>query len=211
MHEISRRMQLVQESRAASSDGLKVRGQCFGRQKSRRAVELSHVQDGQLQVGQSGNRAYKQGGAVAARCVRRRYAGLASRFSHLDRARDCVQQCLRGERLGQVAVHTGQEALFDLLGKGLCSQRHDRHPRAGNREWTDQQGIKRYSTEVALRPFRSELVLLGDPAGSDRGERSTGTRRAPPDRREPAASVGASGDSSTRASGGNDLDNDIPF
>ena len=48
-----------------------------------------------------------------------------------------------------------------------------------NREWTDPEGVKRYATEVALRPFQSELVLLGDPGG--RGEN---TRAAP--RREPA-------------------------
>ncbi len=30
------------------------------------------------------------------------------------------------------------------------------------RKWQDQSGNDRYSTEVVLRPFRSELVLLGD-------------------------------------------------
>lgn len=28
------------------------------------------------------------------------------------------------------------------------------------RKWTDSQGIERYSTEVALRPYRGELVML---------------------------------------------------
>ena len=30
------------------------------------------------------------------------------------------------------------------------------------RKWQDQNGNARYSTEVVLRPFRSELVMLGD-------------------------------------------------
>jgi len=35
------------------------------------------------------------------------------------------------------------------------------------RKWQDQQGNDRYSTEVALRPYRGELTLLGDkPAGA---------------------------------------------
>lgn len=69
-----------------------------------------------------------------------------------------------------------------------------------NREWTDQGGVKRYSTEVALRPFHSELVLLGDPGG--RGESS---RPAP--RRE-AAPAGV-GDGYLPGRG--DLDDEIPF
>lgn len=28
------------------------------------------------------------------------------------------------------------------------------------RKWTDQQGVENYSTEVVLRPFKSELVML---------------------------------------------------
>lgn len=31
------------------------------------------------------------------------------------------------------------------------------------RKWTDQSGADRYSTEVALRPFRSELTMLDGP------------------------------------------------
>lgn len=81
-----------------------------------------------------------------------------------------------------------------------------------NREWTDGEGIKRYSTEVALRPFHSELILLGDPPGGDRGERGYGTRRAPADRREPAvAGAGAGGGSSSWASGRDDRDDEPPF
>lgn len=35
------------------------------------------------------------------------------------------------------------------------------------RKWQDRDGNDRYSTEVVLRPFRSQLVLLGSPAGGD--------------------------------------------
>ncbi len=37
------------------------------------------------------------------------------------------------------------------------------------RKWQDQSGNDRYSTEVVLRPFRSELVLLGDMQASRPG------------------------------------------
>lgn len=36
------------------------------------------------------------------------------------------------------------------------------------RKWTDQNGVEKYSTEVVLRPFKSELTMLdgrGDNAG----------------------------------------------
>lgn len=34
------------------------------------------------------------------------------------------------------------------------------------RKWQDQTGSDRYSTEVVLRPYRSEMVLLGERLGS---------------------------------------------
>ena len=37
--------------------------------------------------------------------------------------------------------------------------------RLETRKWQDQSGNDRYSTEVVLRPFRSELVLLGEKQG----------------------------------------------
>lgn len=39
------------------------------------------------------------------------------------------------------------------------------------RKWTDQQNIERYSTEVVLQSFGSELVML-DGKGKSNGERS---------------------------------------
>ena len=66
------------------------------------------------------------------------------------------------------------------------------------RKWQDQQGNDRYSTEVALRPFRSELHMLdgkaGGSAGDDRGN-----------------GYGAGGSPSSHPSGRPDFDDDIPF
>ena len=66
------------------------------------------------------------------------------------------------------------------------------------RKWQDQQGNDRYSTEVALRPFRSELHMLdgkaGGSAGDDRGN-----------------GYGAGGWPSSQPSGRPDFSDDIPF
>jgi len=69
------------------------------------------------------------------------------------------------------------------------------------RKWQDQSGQDRYSTEVALRPYRSELTMLDGRGGS--GGEGGGQMRD---------------DSGfdDRGSGGNfgqtaDLDDDIPF
>ena len=66
------------------------------------------------------------------------------------------------------------------------------------RKWQDQQGNDRYSTEVALRPFRSELHMLdgkaGGSAGDDRGN-----------------GYGAGGSPSSQPSGRPDFDDLIPF
>lgn len=64
------------------------------------------------------------------------------------------------------------------------------------KKWTDKEGQERYSTEVVLQRFRSQLVLLG---GGD-GEKE---RRLVPSR-----------DTATAPSGGgraDDLDDSIPF
>ena len=65
------------------------------------------------------------------------------------------------------------------------------------REWTDQGGARRFATEIALRPFQSNLVLLDSPGGRD----ESSARRE----RQPAGA------------GGRDMpkgevdDSDIPF
>lgn len=73
------------------------------------------------------------------------------------------------------------------------------------RKWQDQSGQDRYSTEVVLRPFRSELTLLDPREGGGGGSYS--------DDRS-GSDFGASSDSgsdsrSSRSSA--DLDDEIPF
>ncbi len=67
------------------------------------------------------------------------------------------------------------------------------------RKWKDQDGQDRYSTEVVLRPFHSELTMLdsrnqgGDRSGHDAGAEQGRNR---PSQAAPAAS---------------DMDDEIPF
>lgn len=60
------------------------------------------------------------------------------------------------------------------------------------RKWTDNSGVEKYTTEVVLRPYRGELVMLDERGnGGDRG------RQEPV--RQPAAPAA------------NDWDDEIPF
>lgn len=56
------------------------------------------------------------------------------------------------------------------------------------RKWQDQSGTDRYSTEVALRPFRSELTMLDSPRGDDQqqGTRQQSARQASYDAQRPS-------------------------
>jgi single-strand DNA-binding protein len=91
------------------------------------------------------------------------------------------------------------------------------------REWQDQSGQKRYTTEIVLSRFKGELVLVGG-GGGEGGGRMSG----PPDdaygdedRGAPAARGGGGGyeqRQAPRGGGGGrpsapptDLDDDIPF
>lgn len=69
------------------------------------------------------------------------------------------------------------------------------------RKWQDQSGQDRYSTEVVLRPFRSELTLL-DSRGGDTGGASYGDDRSSDDRR---------GGGGERRSSPSAMDDEIPF
>ena len=70
------------------------------------------------------------------------------------------------------------------------------------RKWQDQSGNDRYSTEVALRPFRSELTMLDGKSGEDNGNRQQSARQASYDAQRPQ--------SGGRAGGSFD-DGSIPF
>jgi single-strand DNA-binding protein len=73
------------------------------------------------------------------------------------------------------------------------------------RKWQDQSGADRYTTEVALRPFRSELTMLdgrGDGGGSEGGGERGGYGG---DR------GGFGGGQGGQGGRGPDLDDEIPF
>ena len=80
-----------------------------------------------------------------------------------------------------------------------------------NREWQDQQGNKRRSTEVVLNRFRGELTLLDSRGGApgagieETGESSAQFGRSSPMERRPAPAAGGGG----KYAG--ELDDDIPF
>lgn len=86
------------------------------------------------------------------------------------------------------------------------------------RKWQDQSGNDRYSTEIVLRPYNGQLILLGDPGGAsggqyapqhDDGSRSGGQ----PSGNGWSQDSGAGGSGSTGGGSGgyDDLDDDIPF
>ncbi|WP_323010487.1 single-stranded DNA-binding protein [Paracoccus sp. (in: a-proteobacteria)] len=81
------------------------------------------------------------------------------------------------------------------------------------RKWQDQNGNDRYSTEVALRPFRSELHMLDSRGGAGGGGRDDSYGGG----YGGGSYGGASGSGSSAPSGGGqaqsrpDFDDDIPF
>lgn len=74
------------------------------------------------------------------------------------------------------------------------------------RKWSDQSGQERYTTEVVLQRFRSQLTLLDsrDGGGGFAGEAGASDY----DRGAPA---GGGGDMGEASGPGADLDDDIPF
>ena len=85
------------------------------------------------------------------------------------------------------------------------------------RKWTDQQGVERYSTEVVLQSFNSQLTMLDKVGGAGGGdyvsEESNGNgdfgSSGPAPRRQPApALAGAPAPTGTRSG---DLNDEIPF
>ena len=77
------------------------------------------------------------------------------------------------------------------------------------RKWTDQQGTEKYTTEIVLRGFSAEMVLLdgkGEGGGSD--YRGGGGGGGGDHQRE---SPGGGDQGPAWDSGGRDLDDEIPF
>ena len=76
------------------------------------------------------------------------------------------------------------------------------------RKWQDQSGQDRYSTEVVLRPYRSELTIL-----DSRGEGGGGGGGYSDDRGSygGGSSYGGGGGGNQPAPAGGDLDDEIPF
>ncbi|MCC5986387.1 MAG: single-stranded DNA-binding protein [Pararhodobacter sp.] len=74
------------------------------------------------------------------------------------------------------------------------------------RKWQDQSGQDRYSTEVVLRPYRSELTMLDGRGEGGGGSGGGGYGRDPAD----TGSGGSSGGDRGFA-GPADMDDEIPF
>ncbi len=77
------------------------------------------------------------------------------------------------------------------------------------RKWQDQSGQDRYTTEVALRPFRSELTMLDSRQGG--GGDFGGGGGGGGDYQRGGGSSGGGGGGDFQGGGGSDLDDDIPF
>jgi single-strand DNA-binding protein len=78
------------------------------------------------------------------------------------------------------------------------------------RKWQDQSGQDRYSTEVVLRPYRSELTMLDSRGEGGGGGYGGGQQDGGFDDRG-GAGGGAGGGASGGAGGGGMQDDEIPF
>ncbi|WP_415403114.1 single-stranded DNA-binding protein [Tateyamaria sp. SN3-11] len=80
------------------------------------------------------------------------------------------------------------------------------------RKWQDQSGQDRYSTEVVLRPYRSELTMLdgrdGGGGGGNFGGGGGGGQMGYDDR---GGDYGGGGGSAPSPAPSRDLDDEIPF
>src|SRR5215468_9869589 len=76
------------------------------------------------------------------------------------------------------------------------------------RKWTDQQGVEKYSTEVVLQGFNSNLTMLDGRGGAGGGggfsDEPSNDFGSPAPRRAVAAAGGG-------GRGNSDMDDDIPF
>jgi len=128
-----------------------------------------------------------------------------------------------GERKEKTEWHT-----VVIFNEGLCKVA-EQYLKKGStvyiegqlqtRKWQDQSGQDRYSTEVVLQGFNSNLTMLGgrgEGGGASRGGSDFGGGYGGDDYNQSAPARGGSsrGGASAPAAGGNfsrDLDDDIPF
>ncbi|RWR30497.1 single-stranded DNA-binding protein [Sinirhodobacter populi] len=89
--------------------------------------------------------------------------------------------------------------------------------RLETRKWQDQSGNDRYTTEVVVRPFRGELVLLDGPKDGGDARSRDSYDRGDNGSREPGRSSQGNGGSIGDFGGGNQkshtshMEDDIPF
>ena len=82
------------------------------------------------------------------------------------------------------------------------------------REWTDNSGVKKYTTEIVLQQYRGELTLLGGRDGGGGGARSgpmDGDNYDYGDSPSASPAPSSSGRSAPARSKPADFDDDIPF
>ncbi|TYB81812.1 single-stranded DNA-binding protein [Maritimibacter fusiformis] len=77
------------------------------------------------------------------------------------------------------------------------------------RKWQDQSGQDRYTTEVALRPYRSELTMLDGRSGGGGGDDFGGGGSG--DDYGGGGYGGGGGDRGPAPAGGGGFDDEIPF
>lgn len=80
------------------------------------------------------------------------------------------------------------------------------------RKWEDQDGKDRYTTEVVIRGFDGQVILLGDPkGGSDSSQQNRGGGDRGAGGYDRSSSGGSYGGGGHRESFSADLDDEIPF
>jgi single-strand DNA-binding protein len=79
------------------------------------------------------------------------------------------------------------------------------------RKWQDQSGQDRYSTEVVLRPYKSELTMLDGRDGGGGGGNFGGGGGGQSGYDDRDGGYGGGGDSSPSPAPSRDLDDEIPF
>ena len=83
------------------------------------------------------------------------------------------------------------------------------------RKWTDQNGQEKYSTEIVLRPFKSELTMLDSRGSADMGGMANndfpGYDNNPGFGGSGGSSGGSQGGGAQQAAAVDELEDEIPF